>query len=120
MLVYKNISVVFDLDNKRQRFLRQLFPGPPSQPTSRKAVHFLTFAKAHSLPSKVLQVYKQVHLLFSFVLFQHSTNLKPLDLVQMHNAVDENRQFWNIEEATPQGGPSQTVPGEKPSNETIE
>lgn len=122
LLVYKNISNQFDLENRNFRFLHMVFPKPTPLPLNqigRKEQNYLQFIKRFSLPYKILEIFKNVELLFEFTLLNNRNNIKPADTIELYDAVDENRQFWIIDEAVPNPGPKDVIPGEAPSGEQI-
>ena len=101
---------MFDVENKNYKAMFALFP----------AERYLDFVKQNSLHSKLAALYSQVTLLFEFVAVTNRGNTKPIDLVEIQLAMEQQRQYWRVEEAAPQAIGRQTMPGETISDNEIE
>lgn len=123
LLVYKNISAVFDMENQNYSFLKLLFPAPVAESAKtnyREVENYLQFAKRYSLPYKVFEIYRHMLTLFEFTLFTFQTNVKPVDLIDVQAFMDQDRQYWTIDEAKPAPLPQATIPGELVASTLIE
>jgi len=82
LLVYKNFSAGFDLENGYPRFLHKIFE-------KQKDSHsYLEMLKACSIPNKMTMIYNQVLLLFQFLFNDIRGSVKPIDAIEMQNAMD--------------------------------
>ena len=93
LLIYKNFSAGFDLENGYPRFLHKIFEN------QKDSLSYLEMLKEHSLPSKMTMIYNQVLLLFQFLFNDIRGSLKPIDVIEMQNAMDQGRKYWQIDEA---------------------
>ena len=66
----------------------------------------------------MLQIYTQVLILFEFLYYSSRVNIKPIDNIEVQNAMDQNRHFWRIDEATQIK--KVEIPGEEPLAEERE
>lgn len=99
LLVYRNLSSNFDLQNKQPKLLRALFSGQARSDKTEKGTQVLDHVKTHSLPGKLLKIYGYMLELFEYQYFLVRGHIKPLDSIEMQNAVDQGRKYWKVDEA---------------------
>ena len=93
LLVFKNLTAGFELENSHREFLCKIFSHNKDHPSQ------LRVLKTHSIPSKLWKVYNHVLLLFQFLQFDTRGSIKPLDLIEIQDSMDQGRKYWQIDEA---------------------
>ena len=76
MLIFKNVTMHFDLENRSARLMRKLFAEkPPSEPSG--LVH-----------AKLATIYNYVVDLFEYCVFEARSGIKPVDFIEMVTACE--------------------------------
>jgi len=96
LLVYRNLTGEFDLQNKYPRLIRTLFRKEYKE---KESTYPLDVYRNQSLPGKILKMYEHTLDLFEYMHFQVRSNIKPADAIELQNAVDQGRKYWKVDEA---------------------
>ena len=93
LLVFKNLTAGFELENSQREFVCKIFSHNKDHPSQLGAL------KTHSIPSKLWKIYNHVLLLFQFFFFEARGSVKPVDLIEIQDSMDQGRKYWQIDEA---------------------
>lgn len=105
--MFRNLTGEFDLHNKYPRLIRALFR---KEFKDKESTYPLDVYKSKSMPGKILKMYEYTLELFEYLHFQVRGNIKPVNAIEMQNAVDQGMKYWKVDEANGNGQKAQNLP----------